>query len=111
LWIVERIVFVESQLVEESGYGAAAGCVLSCFRDWGEWAKGAIEDDFFDCFCGWSRAMAGGVAGQIEAGDLEAVEQETCPARVDVVGGDALEDLADRGLDGGAVFGQRQVEG
>jgi len=49
--------------------------------------------------------------GQVEAGDLEAVEEEAGAARVDVVGGDALEDLADGGLDGGAVFGKGQVEG
>jgi hypothetical protein len=48
---------------------------------------------------------------EVEAGDLEAVEEESGAAGVDVVGGDALEDLADGGLDGGAVFGQRQVEG
>jgi hypothetical protein len=48
--------------------------------------------------------------GEIEAGDLEAVEQEASAARVDFVGCDALEDMADGGLDGGAVFGQRQIE-
>jgi hypothetical protein len=42
--------------------------------------------------------------GEVEAGDLEAVEEETGAAWVDVVGGDALQDLADGGLDGGAVF-------
>jgi hypothetical protein len=49
--------------------------------------------------------------GKVEAGDLEAVEEETGAAGVDVVGGDALEDFADGGLDGGTVFGKRQVEG
>ncbi|HWW98838.1 MAG TPA: hypothetical protein VNY74_14130 [Edaphobacter sp.] len=49
--------------------------------------------------------------GEVEAGDLEAVEEEAGAAGVDVVGGDALQDLADGGLDGGAVFGQGQVEG
>jgi hypothetical protein len=33
--------------------------------------------------------------GQVEAGDLEAVEEEAGAAGVDVVGGDALENLAD----------------
>jgi len=42
---------------------------------------------------------------QVEAGDLEAVEEEAGAAWVDIVGGDALQDLADGGLDGGAVFG------
>ena len=43
--------------------------------------------------------MVGGVARQVETGDLEAVEQETCAARVDVVGGYALKDLTDGRLD------------
>jgi hypothetical protein len=38
--------------------------------------------------------------GQVQAGDLEAVEEETGSAGVDVVGGYALEDLADGVLDG-----------
>ena len=33
--------------------------------------------------------------GEVEAGDLEAVEQESGAAGIDVVGGDALEDFAD----------------
>ena len=49
--------------------------------------------------------------GEVEAGDLEAVEEEAGAARVDFVGGDALQDFADGGLDGGAVFGEWQVEG
>jgi hypothetical protein len=49
--------------------------------------------------------------GEVEAGDLEAIEKKTCAARVDVVGGDALKDFSDGGLDGGTVFGQGQVEG
>jgi hypothetical protein len=48
---------------------------------------------------------------EVEAGDLEAVEEQTGSAGVDLVGGDALEDLADGVLDGGAVLGEREVEG
>jgi hypothetical protein len=61
--------------------------------------------------------LFGGVAasglrfGKVEAGDLKAVEEEAGAAGVDVVGGDAAEDFADRGLDGRTVFRQRQVEG
>jgi hypothetical protein len=33
--------------------------------------------------------------GEVEAGDLEAVEEEAGAAAVDVVRGDALEDFAD----------------
>jgi len=53
----------------------------------------------------------GGGFGEVEAGDLEAVEEEAGAAGVDVVRGDALEDFADGGLDGGAVFRERDFEG
>ncbi len=53
----------------------------------------------------------GGGFGEVEAGDLEAVEEEAGAAGVDVVGCDALKDFADGGLDCGTVFGQREVEG
>src|ERR1700730_17294896 len=49
--------------------------------------------------------------GEVEAGDLEAVEEEAGAAGVDVVGGDALEDLADGVLDGRMVFRERDLEG
>jgi hypothetical protein len=49
--------------------------------------------------------------GEVEAGDLEAVEEEAGAAGVDVVGGDALKDLADGVLDGGTVFRERDFEG
>jgi hypothetical protein len=49
--------------------------------------------------------------GEVEAGDLEAVEEEAGAAGVDFVGGDALQDFSDGGLDGGTVFGERQIEG
>jgi hypothetical protein len=47
--------------------------------------------------------------GKVKAGDLEAVEQETSASGVDVVGGDAAEDLPDGVLDGGAVLWQGEV--
>jgi hypothetical protein len=42
---------------------------------------------------------------QVETGDLEAVEEEAGAPGIDVVGGDALQDFADGGLDGRAIFG------
>ena len=48
--------------------------------------------------------------GEVQAGDLEAVEEQTGSFGVEVVGGDLLQDDADGGLDGGAVFGQGQVK-
>jgi len=53
----------------------------------------------------------GGGFGEVEAGDLEAVEEEPGAACVDVVGGDAPENLSDGLLDRGTVFGEREVEG
>jgi hypothetical protein len=56
--------------------------------------------------------MAGrDLAGQVDAGDLESIEEETGAPGVDFVGGDATEDFTDGGLDGRAVFGVGQVEG
>ena len=43
--------------------------------------------------------------GEVEAGDLEAVEEKAGAAGIDLIGGDALEDLADRVLDGRTIVG------
>ena len=48
--------------------------------------------------------------GKVEAGDLEAIEEKTGAARVDFVGGDAAENLADGLLDRAAVLGVREGE-
>jgi hypothetical protein len=65
-----------------------------------------VGSDLFDDFDWFGfGVVAGGGFGEVEASDLEAVEEEAGAAGVDVVGGDALEDFADGGLDGGAVFG------
>lgn len=75
---------------------------------WGEDAVLGVMGDFGDEFsCG----VCGSGFGQVEAGDLQAVEKETGAARVDLVGGDAAQDFADGLLDGGAVFrvGEREA--
>jgi len=97
--------------LDELGDGAFAECDLGDFSARGEDAEGWVDGDLLYGlgFGGWF--CAGLDFGQVEAGDLEAVEQEAGAAGVDVVCGYALQDLADGGLDGGAVFGQRQVEG
>jgi hypothetical protein len=59
------------------------------FDDFGEFGFGVVTG------CGF---------GEVEAGDLEAVEEQAGAARIDVVGGDAAENFADGLLDGGAVF-------
>jgi hypothetical protein len=47
--------------------------------------------------------------GQVEGGDLEAVDEQAGALRVDGVEGDAAEDLGEAELDGGAVF--KVIEG
>ena len=59
---------------------------------------------------GWGVGFFG-LFGEGGVGDLQAVEEEAGAAGVDVVGGDALQDFADGLEDGGAVFGQGDVEG
>ena len=55
-------------------------------------------------------AAGRGFAGQVAAGDLQAIEQEAGAFEVDFVAGDALQDFADGGLDGAAVLEVGQVE-
>ena len=50
-------------------------------------------------------------AREVDGGDLEAVEEESGAAWVELVRGDALEDLDDGELDGGAVFDEVEREG
>ena len=73
---------------------------------------GDLFDRLWDGFVG-VLALAGGfgVAREVGAGDLQAVEEETGALGVDLVVGDTEEDLADGELDGGAVFGHGEVEG
>jgi hypothetical protein len=77
------------------------------FGGWGDCAELRVLTDFFY----GNGTIFGLEFGQVEAGDLEAVEQKAGAAEIDVVGGDTLEDFADGVLDGGAVFGQHEVEG
>ena len=72
-----------------------------------------MVDDLFD---GLGFGLAGLVFcgafgfGEDGCGDLQAVEEESGAAWVDLIGGDAVEDLADGLLDGGSVFGDGQFE-
>ena len=79
----------------------------------GEGAQGGVVDDLFNCVVeGVVVGVAAGLGlGQVEARNLEAVEEEAGAAGVDGVGGEAAEDLADTGLDSGAVLGEGEVEG
>ena len=96
---------------DELGDGASAFCHFGDFGAWGEDAEGWVDGDLF-----YGLGFGGGLGealrfGEVEAGDLEAVEEEAGAAGVDVVGGDAAENFADGLLDGGTVFRQRKVEG
>jgi hypothetical protein len=64
-----------------------------------------VGGDFVDLFWGVFVLIAV-LFGEIQAGDLEAVEEQACSAGVEVVGGDLLQDDADGGLDCAAVFGE-----
>jgi hypothetical protein len=96
------------------GDRAFAFCDLGDFGARSDDAEGGVDGDLFHglvCRLGFGGGSCGGLGfGQIEAGYLETVGEEAGASRVDVVGGDALEDFSDGGLDGGAVFRQRQVE-
>jgi hypothetical protein len=93
--------------IDELGDGAFAFCDVGDFGARGEDAEGGVDGDLFYSL-GYGlgfRGFCGLDFGEVEAGDLEAVEEETGSARVDLVGSDTLENLADGRLDGGAVFG------
>jgi hypothetical protein len=95
--------------IEERAENAGAGFFHFDFGS--EWAVDGIERDFFHRFnfgCGFTALLG---FGEVEAGDLEAVEEQAGPARVDVVGGYATKNFADGVLDGAAVFRQGQFEG
>ena len=71
-----------------------------------------MDGDLFDDFDGFGPGVAVSRGfGEIEAGDLEAVEEEAGAAGVDVIGGDAAQDFSDGVLDGGTVLRERKVEG
>jgi hypothetical protein len=71
---------------------------------------GGVGADLFDDLSGGGGFAGLGGAREVEAGDLEAVEEESCGAEVDGVGRDAAEDFSDGLLDGGAVFGLGDLE-
>jgi hypothetical protein len=109
---------VRGHLLEEAAYCTQLFFGFGDFGTRGEDAECGVGCDLFDClffgrlFVVAARGFADGFwFGEIDAGDLEAVEEEAGAAGVDVVGGDAAEDFSDGVLDGGAVFWQRQVEG
>ena len=85
----------------EEALRGALGLVGAELGGWGEEAVLGIEGDLGDDFGGLLARVG---FWQVEAGDLEAVEEKAGAARVDVVGSDAAEDFADGLLDGAAVL-------
>jgi hypothetical protein len=90
---------------EETDYAAMLG--LFEFDAGCEGTELGIGGDLFD---GLVAASPLDLTGKVRAGDLEAVEEEAGAFGVDLVAGDAAEDLAYGALDGRAVFGQGEVE-
>lgn len=76
--------------------------------DGGDEAVFWVVDDVFDGVFRFGRGLA---RGEVDAGDLEAVEEEAGAAGVKLVGCEAEKNLADGGLDGGTVLGSGEVEG
>ena len=99
------------EALEELGDEAGLRCGCGDFGGWSKSAEVGVDGDLFDEDGRRCRLLLRLGFGQVEAGDLEAVEEETGAAGIDAVGGDALEDEADGGLDGGAVLWEREVEG
>ena len=95
--------------VFEEGLDDAHALGFGEFGARGQRAVDGVGDDLFDQIgfgCVAGLAAGRGFAGEVEAGDLEAVEEQAGAFGVDLVGRDALQDLADGGLDGAAVFGE-----
>jgi len=103
--------FVSCPLLQEDLFEAffAAGGLEFALR--GEGAVGFVFDDFVYGLSGLGRFTRDRGFGEVGAGDLEGVEQQTGAAGVDLVGGEAADDLAEVELDGGAVVGFEQGEG
>ncbi len=109
-WGTRFVVEQGGGVAEEPGDNAEALFGDRRFADFdagGEGAELRVGGDLFD---GEGVAVAVGFAGQVDAGDLEAVEEQAGALGVDLVAGDAEDDLADGALDGSAVFGQGEVE-
>ncbi len=77
---------------------------------WGDGAEDGVGDDLL--YGAFLRAGGGGFGlGEVEGGDLEAVEEEAGAADVHLVGGELVEDVADGVLDGAPVLERGEGEG
>jgi hypothetical protein len=108
LWCALFVFVALQHFFDEEGDGTLSLGNSGDFGSGCEDAEGRIDGDLFDSL---RFGLCGLEFGKVKARDLETVEEQTGAAGIDLVRGDALNDLADRGLDGGAVFGQREGEG
>jgi len=105
-WLVD-VVIVRAQLFEQALRGAFGLELL----DLGA-VRDAAEHGVFDDLLDEGHGLGLGLRPrQVEAGDLQAIEQQPGAARIQIVGGDALQHLAERELQGGAVLGHAALEG
>ena len=77
----------------------------------GDAAEFGVVDDLFDSRFGGELGVLRGEAREVDGGDLKAVEEKAGAARIDLVEGDAGENLCDGELDGGTILDEGQVEG
>ncbi len=97
------------------GEAGVAGSEIVCdeFVAGREGAEAFVDDDLFYCLRGFCGQGGRACLGKVGGGDLEAVEKQAGAAWVDLVAGDAAEDVDDGELETGAVVavGEVEVEG
>ena len=76
-----RCGFVGAAEELEEAFGGAFGAVGAEFGGWGERAVGGVIDDFVDGLDGFFFGIR---FGQVDAGGLEAVQEDSGAARVEV---------------------------
>jgi len=108
LWCALFVFVALQHFFDEEGDGTLSLGNSGDFGSGCEDAEGRIDGDLFDSL---RFGLCGLEFGKVKARYLEAVEEQTGTAGIDLVRGDALDDLTNRGLDGRAVFGQREGEG
>jgi hypothetical protein len=90
--------------------GGDEGLFTGDLGDGGEGAEDGVMGDLFDDLFFFRGRGLGLVLLEVAGGDVEAVEHNAGAAVVEVVGGEAGEDLAEGVLDGGVVLGRRELE-
>lgn len=82
--------------------------------DWGDGAEGWIEEEVFDerrRGRGFGCGFGAGFARQQSGDDLQVEEHGAGAGGIEVIGGDAAEDVRGDGEGGGAVLDEREDEG